>query len=83
MVSKSQKRNLVTFYIRDDFKVEFERFLKVIEKDKRITALRYKKSFGLLSIAITQLILKYLDDQDITEEESNNEVTNETNKIMD
>jgi len=86
MVSKSQKRNLITFYLREEFKPDFERFLKLIEKDPRLIELRNKPKDGLLSIAMSQFILRYLDEQDSDSEpikEEKQEVENETDKSMD
>lgn len=62
MGKNTQRRNIVTIYVRDLFIPVWEEFLKNIEKDKDLVDLRYKKKSGIASVAIMQLIYNYNED---------------------
>ncbi len=73
-----EKRNIHTFYIREQFKPVWDRFLELAKKDEKIQRLRYKNKSGLISIAIMQLIYNYVLKKDknfkVDNTENNNEV---------
>ena len=62
IVPNVDRRNAVAIYIREEEKPIFKRFLQYIQKDNRITALRDTDKKGVMSIAIMQLILKYVNE---------------------
>lgn len=62
MAQPKRKFGMITFYVRPEFRKLIEKFYKFIEYDKRITNLRFKEKYGLLSIALIQLMIKYVDD---------------------
>lgn len=81
MAKAKRKYGMITFYIRPEYREDFEKFEKLIEKDTRLVALRKKDKDGLISIALTQLILKYIDEYeannpDAIELEDTNETSN-------
>jgi hypothetical protein len=76
MAQPKRKFGMITFYVRPEFRKLIEKFYKFIEHDKRITDLRFKEKYGLLSIALTQLMIKYVDDAE------NGEIKDITSEIV-
>ncbi len=52
---------MITFYVRPEFRRLVEKFYRIIEYDKRVTDLRFRDKYGVMSIALIQLIIKYVD----------------------
>lgn len=67
------KRNIMTIYVRDDYIDTVNKFKNLVEKDLRFIELQTKKGDKLMSIAIMQLMLRYVTDR---ETELNDGATN-------
>jgi len=67
----NRKRNLITIYMKDEYRDVIERFDKLIEKDEKLQQLRSKKKDGLRSVVIMELILNYVEEQESKNETSN------------
>jgi hypothetical protein len=53
---------MATFYLRDkNNKQNYELFSKLLEYDDNFSKLRFKKGYGLKSIALNQFIQSYID----------------------
>jgi hypothetical protein len=57
-----RNRGMVTFYVRKEYKRIFEEFAILVNKDTRFRSLQHKKGDSLISIAIMQLINKYVKE---------------------
>lgn len=55
-----RKRQMVTFYIRDDYKIIFDTFEELIEDDPEFTKLKRHSKSGIIGPVIIQLIAKYV-----------------------
>lgn len=63
-----QNRNIVTFYVRNEYKPVWEEFRKVSQKDEDFKAKRFKQSDSLTSVGIMTLIARYLKSKQEQEE---------------
>ena len=59
-----RKYGMITFYIKEEFRPIFDKFIDYIEKDERLQPKRYRKNAGMISIAIVQLITSYVKKKD-------------------
>jgi hypothetical protein len=60
----TQKRNLHTIYIRDNYKILWNQFIDLIEKDEDFKEQRNKEKDGIISISIMNLIYDYVKNKD-------------------
>jgi hypothetical protein len=60
----AESRNQISFYCRAKYKKTYAEFLEIIEKDPRLVPFRFNnsKKMGLSSIAVMNLIYKYVED---------------------
>ena len=71
-----ENRNQVKFYVREEYKQDFMEFNVIIEKDPHLQALRYNKKLGLMSIAIMELVRRYVRKyKELIKEETHEEPT--------
>jgi hypothetical protein len=56
-----EKKNQVHFYVREEYKEAYNLFCKLIKKDKRLDKFMTSKKIGRFSIAICQLMAKYIE----------------------
>ncbi|MCX6750262.1 MAG: hypothetical protein NTZ83_02295 [Candidatus Pacearchaeota archaeon] len=61
VVPNIDRRNFVSLYIREEEKPIFNRFMHYIQKDERLLRLRLGEKKGIMSVAIMQLILGYVN----------------------
>lgn len=81
MGKTQRKHGMVTIYIKPEFRNDFETFIKLIDKDERLEQLRHKSRAGLISIAIIQLIERYIQEREELEDGIIKEDNNIENNI--
>lgn len=58
-----ENRNLLTIYVRKEYRELIKTFDNLIEKDPSLQGLRYKDKDKLRSVVIMQLILRYVREK--------------------
>ena len=66
MGKNMQKHNIITLYVRKKYQPLYKKFGELVKKDEDMIELRYKKDFGLISIAIFQLMYQYVMEKEPT-----------------
>jgi len=61
-VHSYDRRNCITFYIREDNKELFNQFEWLINRDEKLKGFIASKKVGLRSIALTQLVMRYVEE---------------------
>ena len=61
---KSLRRGIITLYVRSRYRSLYWRFCELIKGDERFKQLRSKRSSGLQSVAVMQLIYEYVMRKD-------------------
>ena len=60
-LSTLDRRGTIHVYIRSEDRELFKKFVKLLEHDSRLENLKKGDRVGLVSIAILQLVIKYVD----------------------
>ena len=71
MIKTLEKHNSHQIYIREPLKPLWIKFLQLIRKDPEIIKLRDKSRSGVISIAIMNLILKYVQENEASNQDNN------------